>query len=66
MYPEQGIPNTCLFRGDPDRHQFGRARALEVGADFELAAELAREVGYTELATFDKRRRGSIDLPPAS
>jgi histidinol-phosphatase (PHP family) len=35
----------------------------EVGADFDLAVELAREVGYTELATFDRRRRASIPLP---
>ena len=35
----------------------------EVGADFDKAVALARATGYTELATFEKRERGSMPLP---
>lgn len=37
-------------------------RPPDVGADFERAARLLREAGYTNLATFEGRRRGELPL----
>ena len=63
MYPSREFLTMAQSAGVPlvissDAHAPG-----EVGADFDKAVALAREVGYTQLATFDKRQRGSIDLP---
>ena len=64
MYPSREFLTLAYAAGvaiviSSDAHAPG-----EVGADFDVAADLAREVGYTELATFEGRRRGSIPLPP--
>ena len=64
MYPSKDFLTLAQQAGIPivissDAHQ-----TAEVGADFDKAVSLAREVGYTELATFDKRERGSMPLPP--
>ena len=66
MYPSREFLTLAYSADIPIVISSDAHAPQEVGADFELAAELARSVGYTELATFDKRRRGSIALPPAS
>lgn len=57
MYPARQFLELAHSAGVPllinsDAHAPG-----EVGADFEKAVQLAREVGYTHSARFEKRRR---------
>lgn len=63
MYPSREFLTLAYSAGVPIVISSDAHAPAEVGADFDLAAELAREVGYTELATFEGRRRGSIPLP---
>lgn len=66
MYPSREFLTLAHSAGVPivissDAHAPG-----EVGAGFAEALQLAREVGFTRLATFEQRQRGSIELPAAS
>lgn len=62
MYPARQFLELAHSAGLPllinsDAHAPG-----EVGADFDKAAALAREVGYTEAVRFEKRRRHTAPL----
>jgi histidinol-phosphatase (PHP family) len=62
MYPARQFLEMAQAAGVPllinsDAHAPG-----EVGADFAQAVQLAREVGYTHSARFEKRRRSLVLL----
>ncbi|MFT4546410.1 MAG: histidinol-phosphatase (PHP family) [Verrucomicrobiales bacterium] len=63
MYPSREFLTLAQAAGIPLVISSDAHAPEEVGADFGQAAALAREVGYTELATFERRQRGSMALP---
>ena len=63
MYPSAEFLTLAQSAGVPLVISSDAHAPDEVGASFDQAVALAREVGYTELATFEKRERGSMPLP---
>ena len=63
MYPSREFLTLAQSAGIPLVISSDAHAPEEVGADFDQAIALARDVGYSELAVFEKRQRGSIPLP---
>jgi len=63
MYPSREFLTLAQSAGVPLVISSDAHAPEEVGVDFDQAVVLARDVGYTQLATFEKRQRGSIPLP---
>lgn len=63
MYPSREFLTLAHSAGVPIVISSDAHAPEEVGADFHQAAALARAVGYEQLATFDRRVRGTMELP---
>lgn len=62
IYPERTFLEMFYRRGVPIILSSDAHAADEVGAGYEKSLPLVKDVGYTEVATFDGRRRGAMAL----
>ena len=63
VYPAQPLLDACHRVGVPTLINSDAHLPEDVGREFDRAAALAREVGYTEAATFAARKRTMVPLP---
>lgn len=63
LYPAADLLRACFEAGVPATLSSDAHQPHEVGADYERALALLREVGYTEFAVFEQRRRSFRRLP---
>lgn len=62
VYPARPFLEACRRAGVPTLINSDAHTPEDVGRDFDLAAAMAREVGYTEVATFAARKRTMVPL----
>jgi histidinol-phosphatase (PHP family) len=62
IYPAPAFLRACHRAGVPTLINSDAHLPEDVGKEFDRALVLAREVGYTEVATFSKRRRTMVPL----
>ena len=62
MYPSREFLQLAFEADIPIVISSDAHRPEEVGADFGLAIDLAREIGYTQTARFSKRKRSLVPL----
>ena len=62
IYPERTFLEMFHRRGVPIILSSDAHAAYEVGAGYEESVRLVKDVGYTEVATFDARQRGAMAL----
>lgn len=62
IYPERTFLEMFYRRGVPIILSSDAHAADEVGAGYEKSVKLVKDVGYTEVATFDARQRGAMAL----
>ena len=63
VYPAPAFLQACYRAGVPTLINSDAHIPEDVGKDFDRARALARDVGYTEVATFAGRRRTMAPLP---
>ena len=56
IYPHPQLLKTCFNHGIPIVISSDAHRPEDVGADFDQALKLAKEIGYSELTAFTKRK----------
>lgn len=62
LYPDKRLLQMCFNRNIPIVLSSDAHIPEHVGADFDQALTLAREVGYTKITTFNKRERKEYPL----
>ncbi len=62
IYPSEHILGLCHRHDVPVTMGSDAHRPQDVGRDFDLAVQLLRRVGYTQVATFAGRRRKMVDV----
>lgn len=62
MYPAPDFLRVCYARKVPIVLNSDAHAPEHVGEDYELAVRYIREVGYTQVATFEKRKRTFVEL----
>lgn len=62
VYPARPFLEACYRAGVPTLVNSDAHTPDDVGRDFDRAVALAREVGYTQAATFAARRRAMVPL----
>lgn len=62
IYPAREFLEMFYRRGVPIVLSSDAHAADEVGAGYEKSVKLVKDVGYTEVATFDERQRGEMAL----
>ena len=65
IYPSETILTLCRRHGVPVTLGSDAHHPREVGMDFDRAADLLKKVGYTHIATFEKRRRKMVAIDAA-
>lgn len=63
LYPAPALLRACHTAGVPATLGSDAHQPFEVGADYDRSLALLREVGYTEFAVFEARRRTFRRLP---
>ncbi len=61
-YPARPLLEACWRAGVPTLVNSDAHSPEDVGRDFDRAARIARDVGYTEVATFSGRARAMVPL----
>ena len=62
VYPARNLLEMFYRRGVPIILSSDAHAAGEVGAGYEKSVKLVKDVGYTEVATFENRKRGALAL----
>jgi len=62
IYPSQDLLKTCFDHGLPVTLGSDAHSPEDVGADFDYAIKLLRQVGYTEIVKFDRRDKEFVEL----
>jgi histidinol-phosphatase (PHP family) len=62
IYPSQDLLKTCFDHGLPVTLGSDAHSSEDVGADFDHAIRLLRQVGYTETVKFDRRDKQFVEL----
>ena len=62
IYPSEKLLKTCFDNGLPITLGSDAHLSEDIGAGFDKAVDVAKKVGYTEIARFTKRRREPVDL----
>lgn len=62
IYPSRAFLELCLQQEVPVVLGSDAHHPDQVGADFDKAADLLRDVGYREVGVFSGRRRGTVSL----
>ena len=65
IYPAKEMLEIAFLAGVPIVINSDAHRPEDIGADFDKALELVREVGYRETVRFAKRQRVEVELPEA-
>jgi histidinol-phosphatase (PHP family) len=61
-YPRAELLERCCHWGVPVTLSSDSHAPDQIGSDFDRAVALLKEIGYTEIATFERRRRKMVPL----